>query len=66
VFNIEPLPADHALRAMPNVVLSPHLGYVVSDAFEHFYRESAKNVEAFLGGAPVNVLNPEAAVSAKS
>ena len=66
VFNVEPLPADHALRALPNVVLTPHLGYVVGDAFEHFYRESVKNVEAFLRGAPVNVLNPEAAVSAKS
>jgi phosphoglycerate dehydrogenase-like enzyme len=66
VFNIEPLPTDHALRTLPNVVLTPHLGYVVGDAFEHFYRESVKNVEAFLNGAPINVLNPEAAVSAKS
>ena len=66
VFNIEPLPADHALRSLPNVVLTPHLGYVVGDAFEHFYRESVKNVEAFLRSGPINVLNPEAAVLAKS
>ena len=65
VYDIEPLPADHPLRSLPNVVLTPHLGYVVSDAFEHFYRESVKNVEAFLRSGPINVLNPEAAVSLK-
>ena len=65
VFNVEPLPADHALRTLPNVVLTPHLGYVVGDAFEHFYRESVKNVEAFLRSGPINILNPEAALLAK-
>jgi D-3-phosphoglycerate dehydrogenase len=32
VFTVEPLPADHPLRAMPNVVLTPHLGASTSDA----------------------------------
>ena len=28
VFDIEPLPIDHPLRKLDNVVLTPHLGYV--------------------------------------
>src|SRR5229473_4423104 len=28
VFDVEPLPTDHPLRKMDNVVLTPHLGYV--------------------------------------
>ena len=43
-----------------NVTLAPHLGYVNSDIFRHFYGESAKNILAWLDGKPTNVLNPEA------
>lgn len=56
----EPLPADHPLRGMQNVTLAPHLGYVNTDVFGHFYGESVKNIEAWLAGKPVNVLNPDA------
>src|SRR5215471_800314 len=60
VYSREPLPADHPLRRMENVTLAPHLGYVNSDVFGHFYGESVKNIEAWLDGKPTNVLNPEA------
>ncbi|WGF88499.1 D-2-hydroxyacid dehydrogenase family protein [Marinivivus vitaminiproducens] len=60
VFDREPLPADHPLRALPNVLLTPHLGYTVRETFEAFYRETVANLEAWLAGAPVNVTNPEA------
>ena len=30
VFDVEPLPKDHPLRKMDNVVITPHLGYVAS------------------------------------
>ncbi len=35
VYDIEPLPADHPLRSLDNVVLSPHLGYVTVGEFPH-------------------------------
>jgi D-3-phosphoglycerate dehydrogenase len=60
VYAREPLPIDHPLRGMQNVTLAPHLGYVNTDVFGHFYGESVKNIEAWLDGKPVNVLNPEA------
>jgi phosphoglycerate dehydrogenase-like enzyme len=56
----EPLPIDHPLRTMQNVTLAPHLGYVNTDIFGHFYGESVKNIEAWLDGKPINVLNPDA------
>jgi D-3-phosphoglycerate dehydrogenase len=59
VYDREPLPADHPLRTMDRVTLAPHLGYVNTDVFGHFYGESVKNIEAWLDGKPINVLNPE-------
>ena len=60
VYAREPLPVDHPLRSLENVTLAPHLGYVNTDVFGHFYGESVKNVEAWLDGKPINVLNPDA------
>jgi D-3-phosphoglycerate dehydrogenase len=60
VYDREPLPADHALRKLENVTLSPHLGYVNEDNYRMFYRDTVENVAAWLAGTPVRVLNPEA------
>ena len=60
VYSREPLPADHPLRSLDNVTLAPHLGYVNTDIFGHFYGESVQNIEAWLDGKPTNVLNPDA------
>ncbi len=56
----EPPPADHPLRAMDNVTLTPHLGYVTRETLHAFYSDSVEAVTAFLDGAPIRVLNPEA------
>ena len=64
VYGQEPLPADHPLRTLPNVVLTPHLGYCTREVYSQFYRESIANVLAFLDGKPTRVLNPEALRSA--
>jgi phosphoglycerate dehydrogenase-like enzyme len=56
-FDLEPLPVDHPLRSAPNTVLTPHLGYVTARTYDVFFREALEDVEAYLGGAPVRVLN---------
>jgi len=60
VYAQEPLPPRHPLRTAPNTVLTPHLGYGTRDTFAQFYGESVQNILAFLDGAPIRVLNPDA------
>jgi phosphoglycerate dehydrogenase-like enzyme len=60
VFDREPLPADHPLLKLDNVVLTPHLGYVTQEVYRGFYGETLENILAYLRGAPQRVLNPEA------
>lgn len=60
VYDREPLPAGHPLGTLPNVVMTPHLGYGVRHVFEQFYRDSVENILAFLDGHPIRVVNPEA------
>jgi D-3-phosphoglycerate dehydrogenase len=60
VYDQEPLPAGHPLRSMENVTLIPHLGYVSDDVLAGFWGDSIENVEAWLDGKPIRVLNPEA------
>ena len=56
VYDVEPLPRDHALRKLPNVLLTPHLGYVTADNYRLFYGQTAEDVRAFLDGKPVRVI----------
>lgn len=59
VYDIEPLPADHAWRSLPNLVLSPHMGFVTREAMTAFYDRAVDVIAAFLAGAPVNVLKAD-------
>ena len=60
VFDIEPLPLDHPLRLLPNVTLSPHLGYVTREMLAAFYADTVEAVLAWLDGTPIRIANPEA------
>jgi len=60
VFDREPLPPDHRLRRVPNVVMTPHLGYGVRETWQNFYPQMAENALAFLDGKPTRAVNPEA------
>ena len=57
VFDPEPLSADHPFRSLPNIVVTPHLGYVTEETYRVFYGHALEDVQAFLRGAPVRVLS---------
>ena len=48
VFEIEPLPAEHPLRSLENVLGTPHIGYVADDLYRTFYGDTVKAIDAWL------------------
>lgn len=59
VYDTEPLPKDHRLRLLPNVTLTPHLGYVTREMLGAFYADTVESVVAWLNGKPIRIANPE-------
>jgi phosphoglycerate dehydrogenase-like enzyme len=57
VFDIEPLPLDHPLRKMDNVVLTPHLGYVSEQNYRHYFAGVVDDIRGFLDGKPARVMS---------
>ena len=55
-FSQEPLPLDHPLRKLDNVVLTPHLGYVTENNYRKYYGDMVEDIAAWLNGAPVRVM----------
>ena len=50
VFWTEPLPKDHVVRRLDNVLMTPHLGYVVDDNMKMFYENALKNIKRWIAG----------------
>jgi phosphoglycerate dehydrogenase-like enzyme len=48
VYDTEPLPQDHPYRKAPNLLATPHIGYVSRDLYERFYRDTVSNIAAWL------------------
>jgi len=60
VYEEEPvLGASHPLIGMPNVICTPHLGYVEQATYESYFGQAIDNVLAWAAGKPANVINPE-------
>jgi phosphoglycerate dehydrogenase-like enzyme len=57
VYDQEPLPAEHALRRLDNVVLTPHLGYVTVENYRQMYTQAIEDIRAFLDGNPVRIIS---------
>lgn len=58
VYDTEPLPSDHPYRTLPNVILTPHIGYVTEDSYRMFFGGIVENLEAWLAGQPIRILSP--------
>ena len=56
VFDIEPLPLNHPLIGLNNVLLTPHIGYVTAETYKMFYGEAVENIIAFLNGSPRRII----------
>jgi phosphoglycerate dehydrogenase-like enzyme len=62
VYDVEPMPANHPLLGLDNVVLTPHLGYVTQETYRIFFRQVVENIAAYLDGRiPPRCINPAAA-----
>jgi D-3-phosphoglycerate dehydrogenase len=60
VYDNEPATlANEALLSLPNVLCSPHLGYVEKNSYELYFRIAFENINAFFAGTPQNIANPE-------
>ena len=57
VFDHEPLPVDHPLRSIPNTVLTGHTGYVMQENYALGYTQAVEDIQAWLAGDPIRVLN---------
>ena len=59
VYEVEPVVgAKHPLLAMPNVVCTPHLGYVTREEYELQFSDIFDQIVSFAAGKPLNVVNP--------
>jgi len=53
VYEKEPLPQDHKLRFLPNVLLLPHIGFVTAENYTKFYIQMVENLELCLKNSPI-------------
>jgi len=66
VYEEEPLQdTSHPLLNIPNVVCTPHIGYVTRDEYELQFSDIFDQITAYAAGTPINVINPDVLKSAR-
>jgi phosphoglycerate dehydrogenase-like enzyme len=60
VFMEEPLPANHPLLRLENVVITPHLGWPTDSGFAGFAENAVDNILDYVQGKLTRAINPEA------
>jgi phosphoglycerate dehydrogenase-like enzyme len=58
VFEKEPLPMDSPLLDLDNILLTPHIAFLSEESMDECTRVCIENVQSFLEGRPLNVVNP--------
>lgn len=48
MFDTEPLPAGHPFRTLPNVLATPHIGYVDNGLYRTFYSDATAAIAPWL------------------
>ena len=57
VVSAEPMTNDNPLLTAPNCIITPHIAWAPKEARQRIMDTTAKNIEAFLSGNPINVVN---------
>ena len=57
VVSVEPMLPDNPLLGAPNCVITPHIAWAAKETRVRLIDAAADNLEAFLNGSPVNVVN---------
>jgi phosphoglycerate dehydrogenase-like enzyme len=55
VYSVEPLPADHPFRSLPNLLATPHVGYVTENNYRMFFSQMIEDIQAWHSGKPIRV-----------
>ncbi len=66
VYGREPLPTDHPLTGLDNVVLTPHIGWVTATNCARFVDSVVERITRYLDGDVSQFANPEALAARQS
>jgi phosphoglycerate dehydrogenase-like enzyme len=58
VYDVEPVAKGHPYFELDNVIVTPHLGYVIEENLRINYTSAVENIRAFLDGKPIRLVKP--------